>query len=180
MTINGNSATTRGEYQSSGTTAGSAVLVASEPGLATPIRFEGIEPIDLLDMDSIVFEPAEAGQNSTLSVGAHTLTLRSGASIDLPDATWLGGGTIDSDQPLRLTTGASLTGSGLIRSAFIGDATSTITADGDLEIGDATRPDGFATAGELLIGANAVTLADSDQVQLGPERAWANRYLPDR
>jgi T5SS/PEP-CTERM-associated repeat protein/autotransporter-associated beta strand protein len=88
------------------------------------------------------------------------------------------GGALDFDRGLLELTGGAITGlasltvptngefraSGVQSLRITGAAGSTITATGNLTLGDAAAVNGFGTQGTLQVGANGVTLLDANDV----------------
>jgi hypothetical protein len=70
--------------------------------------------------------------------------------------------------PERITLfDSDMSASGQVIAPFGGDASSTVTATGDLAIGDGSKYDGFNHAGQLSIGAHSVTLDSKGFASLG-------------
>ena len=76
----------------------------------------------------------------------------------------LTGGTITGLTSLAVPTNGEFRASGVQSVRVTGAAGSTITATGNLTLGNATAVNGFGTQGTLQIGANTVTLLDSNDV----------------
>ncbi|MDF1739372.1 MAG: autotransporter-associated beta strand repeat-containing protein, partial [Verrucomicrobiales bacterium] len=82
------------------------------------------------------------------------------------------GGSLDVDGRIEagkvsLAGGSTLTGGGEVAAAIDGAAGSMIAADGHFKLGDGSA-DGFATAGELVVGrGDVVTFSDADGAELG-------------
>ncbi len=70
--------------------------------------------------------------------------------------------------PERMTLfDSDMSGSGQVIAPFGGDASSTVTATGNLTIGDGSRYDGFGHAGVLTVGSHSVTLDSRGFAGLG-------------
>lgn len=74
----------------------------------------------------------------------------------------LTGGSITGLSSLVIPTNGEVRAQGIQSQALTGIAGSTITATGDLTLGDAAKANGFYTNGTLSIGANMVTVADAN------------------
>jgi len=68
---------------------------------------------------------------------------------------------------LLLIFNTEMVGSGGVTAPFGGDASSTVTASGNLVLGDASRYDGFNQAGRLSVGAHGVRLNSKGFAGLG-------------
>lgn len=76
----------------------------------------------------------------------------------------LTGGTITGLASLSVPTGSEFRASGVQSLRITGAADSTITATGNLTLGNASAVNGFGTQGTLQVGANSVTLLDANDV----------------
>ena len=76
----------------------------------------------------------------------------------------LAGGTITGLTSLAIPTNGEFRASGVQSLRITGAAGSTITATGNLTLGNAAAVNGFGTQGTLQVGANAVTLLDANDV----------------
>ena len=100
-----------------------------------------------------------------LNVGSNTVTLHDANVAELRGQTTIDGGTIVAANGVSLR--GSLTGSGQVPGFVSAEASSTITATGDLVLGDATSSSGFSTKGVLDVGSSTVTLFDATAATLG-------------
>ena len=98
----------------------------------------------------------------TLTVGANTVTLNSRGFANLGSLTTIGGGTINAPNGISLGVGCNLSGSGTMQGKMAAGFGSTISASGNLTLGDSTSPVGFISNGELYTNANTVTLNSSN------------------
>ena len=76
----------------------------------------------------------------------------------------LTGGTITGLASLAIPTNGEFRASGVQSLRITGAAGSTITATGNLTLGNAAAVNGFGTQGTLQVGANSVTLLDANDV----------------
>ncbi|MGA2033040.1 MAG: autotransporter-associated beta strand repeat-containing protein [Thermoguttaceae bacterium] len=97
-------------------------------------------------------------QAGTLAVGANTVTLNSAGFANLGVLTSLSGGTLSAPNGVSIGVGCNLVGSGAVNGKIAAGYGSTISATGNLTLGDATSPVGFTSDGELYTNANTVTL----------------------
>ena len=118
---------------------------------------------------TITFQQPVAGNAMDLSV--------SGSAIFQSNVTNIAQATISENltvqnvlfqaaAPLIIQSGFNAQLSGTINAPVIGQAGSSITATGNLTLGDNSAA-GFATAGNLFVNGFNVTLRDADAVQLG-------------
>jgi hypothetical protein len=123
--------------------------------------------VDLSSLTTLATGPVFGVTNSITARNGGTVklnpvqTLVSDANIVL-DA----GGTIEVGA-LVLGPGGKISGSGRIDVNITGLAGASIHADGDMILGDAGDDDGFSSDGELLTGANTVTVNDRNHAVLG-------------
>ncbi len=104
----------------------------------------------------------------TLTVGTHSVTLHDSDFADLGSTTTIAAGTLTAANGVALGSGDALSGEGTVAGKVSGAANSTITATtGNLTMGDSADTAGFATAGELHVGGNTVTLNDNNVATLG-------------
>lgn len=106
--------------------------------------------------------------SSTITIESNgELSITSGASPRLTANTVvLNGGIISGSSVLNLSSIGTLRGHGTVLTRIGG--TGAIVAEGDLVIGSATSPTGYATAGTLTVSAGAnVLLLDADSAGLG-------------
>jgi hypothetical protein len=120
-----------------------------------------IEEVSVQQVDHIEID------DPYLEVGSSRLVIDSSHPVNLPSVTTMSGGVIQAGTPVGLHTSESIVGDGTIDAVFAGGVGSVIQATGDLTLGDASEADGFLTAGRLDVGANVVTLLDSNQAELG-------------
>jgi T5SS/PEP-CTERM-associated repeat protein len=76
----------------------------------------------------------------------------------------LSGGTISGLANLAVPTGGEFRASGVQSVRIAGAAGSTITATGNLTLGNASAVNGFGTQGTFQAGANTITLLDANDV----------------
>jgi T5SS/PEP-CTERM-associated repeat protein len=105
-----------------------------------------------------------------------TLAIGSGAELQLADgiltagALTLNQGRVVATSPtaaLDMSQIGALSGNGRVDARVRGGASRSITADGALALGLAGAADGYDFRGTLVVGGNAVTLADGDAAVLG-------------
>jgi outer membrane protein assembly factor BamB len=104
--------------------------------------------------------------DGTLVVGSNTVTLNSASLARLGTLTTINGGTLVAVNGISLLGGV-LQGSGAVNGRVSASFGSTIQATGDLVLGDSNSYAGFASDGELYVGAHTVTLYDRDVARLG-------------
>ena len=83
----------------------------------------------------------------------------------------LTGGTITGLSSLAVPTNGEFRASGVQSLRVTGAAGSTITATGNLTLGNAAAVNGFDTQGTLSVGANTVTLLDANDVVFDSRRS---------
>ncbi|XZE56469.1 PKD domain-containing protein [Planctomycetaceae bacterium SH139] len=129
----------------------------------------GSNTIRYSEQESLQFDQLLSfGANSLLNIGnGETLAIEAQTPVDLGSLTIIADGTLRSLSTLVLGASESIFGSGVIEAAVAGETGSLIKALGELTIGDASSPIGFATRGELNTGPHSVTLLDSNQAVLG-------------
>jgi autotransporter-associated beta strand protein len=104
----------------------------------------------------------------TLEVGSNTVTLNSKGLASLGTLTNLGGGQISAPNGIALGAGSNVVGSGTVNARVAAYTGSAIYASGgNLSLGNASSPVGFACDGELYTDLNSITLNDSNQAVLG-------------
>ncbi len=103
----------------------------------------------------------------TLTVGTNIVTLNSAGFANLGVLTTLGGGTLAAPNGVTVPLGGNLVGSGVVNGKIADGYGSTISATGNLTLGDSTSPAGFTSAGELYTGANTVTIQSNNRAVLG-------------
>lgn len=135
-------------------------FAAIDGGVLNPVKFENFETLTFNGLEA--FEAI-----GVLDVGPNSLTIGSATPVDLGTSTLLFGGTLTADR-ISLENGESLSGFGTVATQFSGELGSTVTASGPLSIGNATSTAGFATLGNVSVGANTLRLLDADQALLGP------------
>ncbi|MCO6456925.1 MAG: autotransporter-associated beta strand repeat-containing protein [Pirellulaceae bacterium] len=89
-------------------------------------------------------------------------------------------GQIGSGGPagtVSISSGATLSGGGNVNAPISGSAGSSITATGNLLLGDSGTTSGFSTAGSLSVGSHTVTLRDSNLAVLGSSTSLAGGTL---
>jgi len=128
----------------------------------------------VVDEDSGV----RVGPGGTLDVGGNCNVVWSGLMLESGSACLVGGelkftfGQFSIEdvsiapQALELFD-SEMIGSGQVAAPFVGDASSVVTASGNLVIGDASRYDGFNHAGRLIVGSHGVTLHSKGFAGLG-------------
>jgi hypothetical protein len=103
-----------------------------------------------------------------LNIGIETVNLSSNGLAQLGHTTWLNGsGTLNAANGVSLGAGGNIVGGGTINARVAASTGSVIRAWGDLALGKASSPVGFASDGELYTDAFTVTLFDSNQAVLG-------------
>ncbi|MEZ6088786.1 MAG: dockerin type I domain-containing protein [Pirellulaceae bacterium] len=163
LTIVGNRATTQGTLVSASGSLAEGTFTASNGSQSSTIRFAGIEPLEIRDLQTLSLQ-------GSINVGDATLTLDVAAPVDLGEVTSISGGRIESTSPLVLEGSERLTGFGSVAARVAGQTGSEIVAaGGDLAIGDAAATDGFLTEGTLETGSHTVTLLDANQAVLGSQ-----------
>jgi autotransporter family porin len=95
-----------------------------------------------------------------LSIGAGGSLLFQSGALEIS------GGTITGLAQLNIPTSGEFRASGTQSVRVVGAAGSTITATGNLFLGDNTVVNGFATQGTLNVGANLVSLFDANDAVL--------------
>ena len=104
---------------------------------------------------------------SALNVGPHHVTINKNGTFTLGNATSIAGGTLTAPNGVALPVGNSLVAHGTIAGRVTTQVGSTIEADGDLSLGNPASPIGFVAEGDLVVGANTVTIEDSNGAALG-------------
>ena len=103
-----------------------------------------------------------------LDINTNQVTLNTLGFLELDFNMNLDGGTLIVPNGVLLRTTRPLEVHGSIEGPFAQQLGTQIVAIGDLELGDATRPDGFVSNGILDVGDHTVTLHDANQAVLGP------------
>ncbi|MGA2254062.1 MAG: autotransporter-associated beta strand repeat-containing protein, partial [Thermoguttaceae bacterium] len=98
----------------------------------------------------------------TLIVGSNTVTLNSTGSANLGVLTTLGGGTLSAPNGVTVPPSGNFIGFGAVNGKLAAGYGSTISATGNLTLGDPTSPVGFVSGGQLYTNANTVTLNSSN------------------
>ena len=118
---------------------------------------------------SATFENSVAGNNRNLTTDGATTFRGNGTALNSLNVN----GDLITDPvtltiatPLVVQTGFNAQLQGTVNAQVVGQAGSSITAIGNLILGDNSSA-GFATAGDLFVNGFNVTLRDSDAVQLG-------------
>ena len=106
-------------------------------------------------------------RTTALAVGADTVTVLSQGMANLGPYTTIAGGTINASNGLFLQGASSIQGNGNVNGRIAAAFGSTITATGNLTLGDGNSYAGFASDGELYTGANTVTINDRNVAVLG-------------
>jgi len=110
--------------------------------------------------------------SGVLSIFESGLLLESGSTCLIGGELKLMFGQLSMDDvaiapELLLLFNSEMVGSGEVEAPFGGDASSTVTASGDLVLGDASGYDGFNHAGRLTVGPHDVTLNSKGFAGLG-------------
>jgi hypothetical protein len=100
------------------------------------------------------------------SSGTHensgTIEIPTDSTVTIPDGSFfLNGGTVTGDGALDFQ-GTLLHGHGLMDIAFAAPLSSVTAHDGPLTVGDAASTNGFSIGASLSVGAETVTILDSD------------------
>ncbi len=103
---------------------------------------------------------ADVTNNGTIAGGSGTLRF---------DGIVTGTGAGFSGDRIQFGPTGGFTGAGTIDARINGQAGSTITATGDLTLGDAASTSGFSMQGVLDVGSHTVTLLDANAATLGSE-----------
>lgn len=119
-----------------------------------------------------ISEDLNVGDNQALLMSGEQIRVSQGSLLDRTEIS-IAGGVIRSNRSIKLDAFAILRGHGLVDTAVTGEAGITLLSDpniivegGDLSVGDAT-PTGFDFDGQIDVGANTLTIRDSDFAQLG-------------
>ena len=134
--------------------------------LAAPVSLQG----DLtISGTSATFENSVTGNSRNLTTSGATTFRGNGTALNSLNVN----GDLITDPvtltiatPLVIQTGFNAQLQGTVNAQIVGQAGSSITATGNLILGDNSAA-GFATAGDLFVNGFNVTLRDSDAVQLG-------------
>ncbi len=153
---------------------GNASIQSNDWTDSTLISFTGVEPLSILNAIDVNISGA-------LNVRSNTFTIDSQGFTTLDQTTTVTGGTITAPNGLVLSTGQTIVARGAINAPIYSQPGSTITATGNLALGDATAFDGIDLHDRLNIGVNTVTLNDGYKVVLGSQTtldtASANGFL---
>jgi len=103
----------------------------------------------------------------TIDVGSNTLALHAAGFAGLGVQTTIDGGKLEAAGGVALGVGDNLVGQGTVDAKIAAALGSTISATGDLALGNADSTAGFASDGELHVGPHTVTIRDSNQALLG-------------
>jgi len=115
----------------------------------------------------------------TLDVNSQTVTLNSDSFALLGPPTNLAGGKLHTTDGVALGVGDNLVGVVNVDAKTAAGIGSTIAAiGGSLTLGDASSLAGFVSDGELRVGDNNFTLADSNEAVLGSLTTLGNGGLP--
>lgn len=120
-----------------------------------------VEKLSIGQVDRVEFS------DPYLDVGTQTFDLLSAKPVNLPTDVTISEGILRSSTPVGPHVGESIVGSGVVEAVFAGGVGSLVRAAGDLIIGSTSDSDGFRTDGRIEVGANTVTLLDSNQAELG-------------
>jgi len=96
-----------------------------------------------------------------------TMTLRSATYADLPPVSQLQGGTLAAPSGVALAINEVIAGHGAVTASIAAQTGSTILAQGNLSLGDASSYDGYFSDGRLYVNRHTVTLQDRNQAVLG-------------
>ncbi len=97
----------------------------------------------------------------TLDISSYLTPARLGIDTQIED------GTIQSNTGFFLPSTSLLRGYGQVNGPLVAALGSTISASGDLEIGDETALDGFFSEGNLYVNNNTVRIQDANRAVLG-------------
>ena len=103
-----------------------------------------------------------------LHVGGNTVVLQSKGFAGLGNETTVAGGTLQAANGVALNASDNLVGYGTVNGAVSANMGATIAAEGgNLQLGDASAPDGFFSDGRMYTEGNIVTLLDANQAVVG-------------
>ncbi|MDT7521878.1 FxDxF family PEP-CTERM protein [Rhodoferax sp. TBRC 17198] len=106
---------------------------------------------------------------NTLTVGSGKELVLNGGQVNA-NATTLTNGIIRSTGTIDVSRTGNITGSGSLDGAVTGGAGKTITASGgNLNLGNVASTNGYAFAGNLVVGSRQVDLLSANQAQLGTD-----------
>ena len=105
--------------------------------------------------------------DGVIEVGANTLTLKSQSFATIGVLTSIGGGKLAAANGVYLQGGGTISGQGSVDGAVAAATGSTISAAGNLALGDSNRYDGFVSDGLLHVNSHTVTLNDRNEAVLG-------------
>jgi hypothetical protein len=161
-------ATRRGEKKESDAT--SHAVPGSFDGFNDTAVLDGGSAVPTITLDSAAGHIAaltfDRAARYTLVAGAGGwLGLENGANLGILTA--VNGGALSAPNGISLGVGCNLSGSGAVNAKIAAGFGSTILAMGDLLLGNPASSVGFASDGELYVGANTVTIADANDAVLG-------------
>jgi len=105
--------------------------------------------------------------DGVIEVGGNTLTLNSQSFAAIGVLTSIGGGKLAAANGVYLQGGGTISGQGSVDGAVAAATGSTISATGNLTLGDSDRYDGFVSDGLLHVNSHTVTLNDRNEAVLG-------------
>ena len=163
LTLNSNSSLTTNAFTNEGMVSGfgsvngmvnggaSSVFIASGGTLAlgNASSFNGFRTQGLID------------------VGTDAVTLKSRQFAQLGYQTNLGGGTLNAENGVFLSGANAIVGFGNVNASVAAQIGSTISASGDLALGDTSKFDGYYSQGNLETNENTVTINDRNEAVLG-------------
>jgi T5SS/PEP-CTERM-associated repeat protein len=115
--------------------------------------------------DALMYQSYSGG--GLLDVGAHNVTLHSLGFLVLDFPMNLTGGTLTVPNGLLIKAASIRSVHGTIDARLAVPMGTTITATGNLALGDASQSDGFFSDGVLEVDTHTVTLADANLAVLG-------------
>ncbi|MEM7315081.1 MAG: choice-of-anchor Q domain-containing protein, partial [Planctomycetota bacterium] len=154
------------------TSPGSGVLQLSEGSSGSPLTFANVATValdNLLSFRGDEFVVIDSGQ--TLNIDALGFSTFEGTTV-LSD-----GGTINAPNGVSFGSGDALQGAGSLNTRIDADGGSTITATGNLTLGDATSVIGFSSDGVLNVGSGTVTINDANEAVFGSLTTLAGGQL---
>ena len=135
-----------------GVVAGSGTSITADTGDLT-----------LGDIDS--FDGFRA--QGAIDAGSNTITLKSKQFATLGSLTTISGGALNAENGVFLEGGNAITGNGSINARIAARTGSTISAEGNMSLGDENALDGYFSQGVLEINNNTVTINDNNEGVLG-------------
>ena len=103
----------------------------------------------------------------SIDVGSDVITLKSRQFAQLGYQTNLNGGTLNAENGVSLGGAKAITGHGNVNASIAAQIGSTISASGNLALGDINKFDGFYSQGNLETNNNIVTINDRNEAVLG-------------